>query len=366
MPHEWHVCKLRLLPNEKIALKSGASVKLHTGTSEVAATVFPLEDAVIRGPGDFLVQLRAAAPIVAAPGDPFILRWPSPVQTIGGGTVIEAVGEKVNRKRPSTIEDLRQRTTAIDVEHRFVEYCVRRAATGSATAAAVSLRTKLLPQRVEQLLAELLEKGVVLVLADGSYAHHQTLSETAAEVEAAVARFHQQSPASPGIAVDDLRSVLPVSKPLLEAAIAHLRQHGRLVERAGRLALAAHVVTMDTGQADVVAKVEAAFRERLFTPPSGDEVAQRMGVKLSDVQQAVRLLREHGRLVAVEDLLFHCEAIQRARELLVAHLTKEGRLESVDFKYLLDTSRKYAIPLLDYFDRTGVTRRSGHTRFLKK
>ena len=76
-------------------------------------------------------------------------------------------------------------------------------------------------------------------------------------------------------------------------------------------------------------------------------------------RRSLTLLREHGRLVAIEDLLFHREAVDRAREILVAFLRKEGRLESVRFKYLLDTARKYALPLLDYFDRTGVTRRRG-------
>ena len=78
------------------------------------------------------------------------------------------------------------------------------------------------------------------------------------------------------------------------------------------------------------------------------------------IDRLLKLLCEHGRLVRVaDDLLFHREAIDRARELLVAQLRKEGQLESVKFKYLLDTSRKFAIPLLDYFDRTGVTRRVG-------
>ena len=66
-----------------------------------------------------------------------------------------------------------------------------------------------------------------------------------------------------------------------------------------------------------------------------------------------------------EGLLFHQEPIEQARRLLVEHIQKEGRLESVEFKYLLDTTRKFALPLLDYFDRTGLLRRAGNTRFLE-
>ena len=74
---------------------------------------------------------------------------------------------------------------------------------------------------------------------------------------------------------------------------------------------------------------------------------------------------EHERLVRVEgDILFHREAVDAARDVLIEFIRKEGCLESVKFKYLLDTSRRFAIPLLDYLDTLGITRRDGHTRYL--
>ncbi len=72
-----------------------------------------------------------------------------------------------------------------------------------------------------------------------------------------------------------------------------------------------------------------------------------------------------GRPLKSDSMLFHSEAIEQARQILVSFINKEGQLESVKFKYLLDTTRKFAIPLLDYFDRVGVTRREGYTRYLK-
>ena len=75
---------------------------------------------------------------------------------------------------------------------------------------------------------------------------------------------------------------------------------------------------------------------------------------------------EQEHLIRVDkDLLFHREAVEKARQELVSYITEHGGLESVKFKYLLDTTRKFAIPLLDYFDRIGVTRRVGYTRHLK-
>ena len=78
------------------------------------------------------------------------------------------------------------------------------------------------------------------------------------------------------------------------------------------------------------------------------------------------ILVDHERLVRLpEGLLFHRQAIARAREIVIEFMRKEGKLESVKFKYLLDTTRKFAIPLLDHMDRIGVTQRVGNTRYLK-
>ena len=84
------------------------------------------------------------------------------------------------------------------------------------------------------------------------------------------------------------------------------------------------------------------------------------------MQEAVRILIEHERLVKVENnLIFHSRAVEQSTKILTSFISKEGRLESVKFKYLLSTTRKFAIPLLDYFDRAGTTRRDGNTRYLK-
>jgi selenocysteine-specific elongation factor len=112
--------------------------------------------------------------------------------------------------------------------------------------------------------------------------------------------------------------------------------------------------------------VEALFRSQLFAPPGPSEIAERMHAAPPQVQRILRILTEQQKLVRVDqDLFFHTEAIAMAREHLVSYIREHGGLESVKFKYLLDTTRKYAIPLLDYFDKIGVTRRDGYTRLLR-
>ena len=113
-------------------------------------------------------------------------------------------------------------------------------------------------------------------------------------------------------------------------------------------------------------QVEALFENQAFQPPKLMDVMNQCMLSTKDTDDIIRLLAQHNKLVRVEgDMYFHVHAIEEARRRAVAHLNKEGSLQSVDFKYMLDTTRKFAIPLLDYFDKIAVTRRApDNTRYL--
>jgi len=142
--------------------------------------------------------------------------------------------------------------------------------------------------------------------------------------------------------------------------------NGKLIERKHRLALAGHRETFSDEEQKLLQRVESLFKGHLFNPPGYEEVIEHTAAKPEDVQKILKILVEQEKLVRIENnLLFHREAIEQARQRLISFIKKEGMLESVKFKYLLDTTRKFAILLLDYFDHIGLTRRVGYTRYLK-
>ena len=367
---EWYTATLRLLPRVKAALKNGLEVKFHTGTAEVIAAIYSASGERIQpsdgGTRDYLVQLRAKTPVVAGPGDRFILRTLSPVATVGGGMIVEAATGRMKRNRPQLVADLNERAEAVGDERRFVEYCVRKAEGLAASPAHLSQRTKIPPARLQEILAELAGGQSIVPVAAGLYMHRETAAEAAGRIVALVADFHRRWPESPGLPLEQLRSAMNVEKAVLDHLLAAVKREGRLVERNQRLAAAEHRSTFRDEDAKLLEAVEALFRQQSFHPPTAEEVARQTRVAPEKVEKLLKILREHERLVQVEKgLLFHGEAIARAREILLAHLQQQGRLESVDFKYLLETTRKFAIPLLDYFDRLGIMRRVGNTRFPK-
>jgi len=365
-PAQWYVAHLRLLAQEAFTLKNAAQVKFHAGTSEASGTAYLMQGSPARAGDEVLIQVRLDEPLVAGPGDRFILRTASPPRTVGGGWIVEAEDRRVNRNRPGVVDDLRARAAAVRDDRTFVDYCLRRADALALPAADLARRAKTPPARLQTLLQQLADAGRVATLAPGLYAHTERVAEARARVQDALAAYHRGAPASPGMEPDALAEAAGLSRPECEAVTALLRADARVVERAGRLARADHRPALADEDREALERVEALFLDRPFSPPAPDEVAAEAGVPRARAEKALRLLVEEQRLVSVPPgLLFHREAVDRARDLLVDFIRREGCLESVKFKYLLETTRKYAIPLLDHFDRAGVTRAVGHTRYLK-
>jgi selenocysteine-specific elongation factor len=365
-PERWMACRLRLLEHPACVLKNAAKVKFHVGTSEVPGTVY-LMDADTAAPGwEGLAQVRLDRPVIVGPCDRFILRLQSPPTTIGGGRVIEATSGRLKRSRPEVLADLRLRAEAVASDTTFVEYGLRTAEGIAATEADLAHRAKVMPARLREILKDLAAGGRAAALGAIGYVHTARAAEAEAAMAAALEAFHKASPESPGMAFEPLLEATGLAKPVGEALVARLLAAGRLAQRSGRLALASHRPAVADEDQRALEKVERAFLDRAFNPPGPDEAAEAAGVPPARAAKAVRLLTEQQKLVAVAPgLLFHRDAIAQARQIITDFIRKEGQLESVKLKYLLDTSRKFAIPLLDYFDRVGLTRASGHTRFLR-
>jgi len=365
-PQQWYLCKLHVLAHIKSPLKYGTKIKFHTGTSEIVATVYLLKGKSVSAGEECLIQVRLNEPLVAGPRDRFILRTLSPVKTIGGGMIVEALGEKLKRSNPKAFEDAEERARAVPSEKDFVEYCIKRAEVFATTESELSIRTKIRPEPLKKILAELTEEEKIFDLGSKYFIHRDTSDSVQQRLVQIAGDFHRNSPESPGLSVVQFSEASKLRKNVFDSLLKLMLSEGKLVERKHRFALPEHREAFSEEEHNLLQSVESLYRNRLFNPPKFEEVTQQAKTAGDKVQKILQILIEQERLVRVEkDLLFHSKAVEKARELLISFIKKEGQLESVKFKYLIDTSRKFAIPLLDYFDRIGLTRRAGYTRYLK-
>lgn len=377
-PHAWCVVQLRLLPQDRLFLKHGATVRFHTGTTERLARAYLLAEGGMRGGETGFVQLRFEEPIIAGPRDRFIIRDLSPARTIGGGVILKTLPQRLNRNEPGVRDRLGEHLAALGDDRSFAAFLANSAKEWLIDAAALARRAKLPVQRMRAILDEMASAGVLVRTPEGTYLRAETARQLGEELLARLEAYHRESPASPGLLLDDLRQTwmrksetadtgTPVPGAAIQAVVEQLRSAGRIRIDDQRLALAGHSITIPSADADPLGRLEAMFVSRPFNPPDPTEAAAALAIDGAAVQRLVRILLEHRKLVRIDrDLLVHRDALQRAREMIISHIRQKGRLESVDFKYMLDTTRKYAIPLLDYFDRTGLTRRaSDNTRHLR-
>ena len=368
-PRQRFLCKLRILDDVKTPLKNGRQVKFHTGTSEVVASVFLLESNSVSAGQECFAQIRLnpAEQIVAGPGDRFILRSPSPAQTIGGGIIIEAITDKLRRNRPEVVQDVHDRAKAVLSEKNFVEYAIKTAESFAADRNELSIRAKILPDRISGIITGLIEQSKVLDLDSKLLIHSDTLSKVQQLMKKIVNDYHKENPESPGISTEQLFEISGFKKDVFDAVLRLLLSQGIIIERKHRLACPDHREMYSGEEQKLLSDIESLYRTRLFSPPDRDEVIKHTKAVPAKVQKAMQILIEQESLVRVEkDMFFHKDAVRKAREILVSYVTEQGGLESVKFKYLLDTTRKFAIPLLDYFDKIGLTRRDGYTRYLRK
>ncbi len=356
--------RLHLLASAR-KMKNRAGVHFHQGTAETIAEVILLDRAELLPEQAALVQLKLQDPQLVLPGDRFILRQFSPVITIAGGTVLDALASRHTRRDTHVAAFLQT------LEHgrrgEILQALVELAPQGAGLRELVS-RTGWLEEEIRREADSLANVGkvraaseqpLVLVLASRFAALKTGL---AAEVD----RFHKANPLAPGIAREDLRvhTAPRVRDEVFRAALEALAAEKKLVVSGEMVKRAGQEITLLPEEARAKEQIEAAFSAAGLKVPSLEEVLAKLPVEKGRAQKLLQMLLREQKLVKVtEGLVFHRAALDALRGMLEGYKKAQGsRLPIGTFKDLAGVTRKYAIPLLEYLDRERVTRRVGDER----
>jgi selenocysteine-specific elongation factor len=356
---------LELLKDAPRPIKSRDRVRFHTGTSEIMARVLVLDRAELEPGGRALARFRLEAPLVALPGDRFVVRSYSPVVTIGGGTLLDIDPPRFKRKTPALVAHLTLLQNGSD--EQVLEEHVRHAGAAGVRTAALTARVPFGPARVRALLQQLHVAGRVVAVDREWFVHADSLVRLRELTVAALEQFHRAQPLRPGMSREELRGRAGAPD---ERVFSHLLSalESDNVTRAERdkVRLAAHEVRLSAEQQRIVARVEDEFRSAVAAPPSPEEALGRAGVAGDEEHELFQVLLQAGTLVRVkESLFFHAAALDDIQTRLVAMLHERKEIGPGDIKDLLGISRKYAIPLLEFFDGRRVTARVGERRVLR-
>jgi selenocysteine-specific elongation factor len=338
---------------------------LHAGTSEIMARVLLLDRAELAPGQTAFARFRLEAPLVALPGDRFVVRSYSPIVTIGGGTLLDVDPARMRLKAPARVAHLR--TLETGSPEQVVEEHVRHAGVAGVRLAALAARIPFGPIQGRALLDALLAAGRVVAVDRDWFLHVDAVGRLRGLMVGALERFHRAQPLRPGMSREELRGRAGAADERVFAhVLAALDAEGAVRVDRDKVRLGSHEVRLSAEQQAAVDRVEREFREAEASPPSPAEALGRAGVRGDEEHDLFQLLLESRRLVRVkESLFFHAEALEAIQDKLVALLRERKEIGPGDIKDLLGISRKYAIPLLEFFDARRVTTRVGERRVLR-
>jgi selenocysteine-specific elongation factor len=335
-------------------LRRKTPVRVYAGADEVFGTL--LFDAVPTGAEPIAARLRLRRPIVVLPGATFVVRRMSPKDLLGGGTFAVASAVAAGA------------ADADDATTGAVLAALAAAGVAGADAARVGAVANVREDIADEILALLVEEARAVRLArPAGYVDADALAEIESRVRAEFARAAEATPWMMGSTSLALSRALGVAEPLLVRALAALADDGRIAARAGYYAEVDFAPSFTPEQQAFFDRELALDAERPMVPASlPDIVAHIKAARIVGLSQAFDTLVASGAAVKVGSDVYRGTQIAEIRQRLETALRREGQITAAGVRDLVGTSRKYIVPLLEWFDATGVTVRAGDLRTLRQ
>ncbi|WP_347491093.1 selenocysteine-specific translation elongation factor [Desulfoscipio sp. XC116] len=356
--------KLRFLPSAPRPLKHRARVRVYLGTAEILARVILLDREELEPGAQAYIQLQLEEPAVAARGDHLVIRSYSPMRTIGGGLVVDPTAVKHKRYRDELIKALAtaEKGTPAELLEQFLTASAR-----LCTPADLCAGTNLAADITGRALQELLDHGQAVELVyegEKAYIPPRILAGWEDKIKQALLDYHQKFPLREGYPKEELRSRLFTAQnnKQFQMLLVHLEQKGSIDLRANSVAVRGFNPQPSPAQSTGIKQLEKIYLAAPYQPPGWDEATREAGINKNDMELLNYLLTQGTLVKIAEGLFFHHRALAEAVELIKDHLAQKGELSLGEVRDLLQTSRKYALPLLEYLDREKITRRVGDKR----
>ncbi|HWI53402.1 MAG TPA: selenocysteine-specific translation elongation factor [Symbiobacteriaceae bacterium] len=349
--------RLHVLESWPKEFKHGVQVHLHTGSSEMLARVLLLEgDSVL--PGDTAyVQIKTEEPLVVGRGDHYVIRSYSPVHTMGGGVVVEPHANYKKSQAEDAVAELKVKETG--GQAGVLAETLARAGLTPLSVAELAKRSGIPPETIQAEMPNLAQD--VRTLEGGLLIHRRSMGAFQAAVAEQLESYYRQYPLRQGPAKEEVRRKLNIGGKEFTALLVAAEAAGELSVVRERVALPNRAIQLNAGQSRIAEGLVQATTEAGYNVLTTGELKERF--KGKDTEELIVYLTEQGQVVRVgEDMIIAApvleEAARRTREFLKAN----GKIGVSDFRDLLGTSRKYALPLLEWMDEQKITRRAGDER----
>ncbi len=360
---------VHFLKSNKKPLKNRSQVRFHTGTSEVLGNLILLDKEELLPGQTAVAQIRLDAPVALVRNDRYVIRSYSPIRTIGGGQILNPIPIKHKRFKSQIVQELRE--LADKEPEEIISYHLRRCGYRGISFPDLLIMTNITEKQLTNTLQDLLSKRkAILVDKDNRiYIHADSFDNLRHEVFNHLENYHKANPLKAGMPKEELKSKFPLAMgaKLFNLVFNDLTKENKIIPEGETVRLTKHKVSLQVNQADARKKIMATYTKSGLTPPYFRELAKSLDMDTAQAKDVLKLLVDEKLLIKVkEDLYFHTEALNVLKSELVDFLTAKGEISTPQLKTLAGVSRKYLIPLIEYFDAQNVTIRVGDVRKLRK
>jgi selenocysteine-specific elongation factor len=305
--------------------------------------------------------------LVAARGDRFILRRYSPLQTIAGGSVLDAYPEKhgvASREAALRVEALRD-ASALEIAARFVEE------SGASGVSELELGRRLAAgaSELERIVSSLLANGRTALVSKGPRVllAKDVVDDVGKKLDAALRSFQKRNPLLGGMPKSELREKAGSGAPpeVFDLILARLEQAKRLRVAKDQVSTFDHRISFSEDETRARELLVERYRRAGVRPQGIEEIASETKLDGKLLERVQRVLLKDGTLVSIsEGMVFHKDALATLKENVKSCKPQRDRIDVAFFKEMAGVTRKHAIPLLEWLDRERVTQRSGNERLI--
>jgi len=349
-------------------LKNGDHVRLHVGTAEIMSRIILLDCAVLKPGGDGLVQFVLDTPTAVLPRDKFVIRSFSPIETIGGGIVLDAVANKHKRSDASVAEKLQYSETDL---RSFLEQEIIKSGYQPIKLEDIVRQSGEDETSVSEMLDSLVNESAVIKLQDGKvqkYIHSQLYTEALDRLTEHVQKYLAANTFRHFMPFSELRSKMAreMDKKVFDLLSAEATRSGTLIRTSGKITVPGYLRPWKAQESEAAERIIAAYNDGEYATALDNDVCRELKISPVLFKNILQYLLDREILVRLnEKVIYHADTLEDAKTQVSEYISENGSMTVADLRDLLGVSRKYTLAILEYFDTIGVTRRVGDARVLK-
>ena len=368
-PHDILTVSLEVTPNSRFPLRNHMPVRLHLGTANYTASLKLLEQNELYSGQTGFAQLLVDRDVVSTWNQPFVLRMESPAVTIAGGRILDPCANRISYQEDQQLEFIRQLTGEHSEEERIEAAIGLRAFANPSPTDLTRMTGTDSPM---PLIQNLIVSGNVLEIelsnSSKQLVHIKTLESAKQHVEKVLTKLHDENPLGVNFDIVPVRERLRflAADSILNRIFSLLQKRGLLQVTMGRIGLKSRGPQLTKNEAKLFELLQKQLQETGLEAPLVKELQSQAGKQADSVIQLLKIAESGGVVVEISDQLYlTAQTLQTVKATLKTFMADKQGKTMAEIRDALGTTRKYAVPLCEYLDRTDFTVRKDDLRFLK-